>query len=309
MELPFGVPLVIANPSAGVRGSPVLDRLMAAFRERGVEPDVAVGDDAVGTEELAARAAVDGRGFVVAVGGDGTVQQIVNGLLDAETAEPRGEAAPVLGVVSAGSGADLMRTFGLDRPPEVLVDHLVTGDTQPLDLIRIRARTRNGGEVTRLAVNVADVGYAAHVVRLAGCLPRRLGPARYRIAIAAAAASFRRPATTVRFDAGEVTEALCNVVVANGQFFGGGLHVAPRALPADGYLDVQAWRARPVDLLTASRQLRRGRHLERPDVRAWRSTRVEVTAERRLPVEADGDVVGVTPVTFEVVGAGLRLKV
>lgn len=310
MQLPFGTPLVIVNPSAGPRHSTVPDRLVTALRDRGVEPDVVVASSVGDIEVIAEQAAASGRRFVVAVGGDGTVQNVVNGLIDAQTGSARTEGgAPVLGVVGAGSGGDLMRTFGLDRSPEILVDHLLSADVTPLDLIRIRLTGRDGRPTVRLAVNVAEVGYGATVARLAALMPRWWGTARYPAGVLAGAVAFRRPATTLRVDAGERTEEVCNVVVANGQFFGGGLHVSPRSLPADGQLDVQSWGAAPRDLLTAQRQLSAGAHLERPDVRSWRSREVFVDAGRPLAVEADGEVLGTTPAWFEVLTGAVHLKV
>ena len=103
--------------------------------------------------------------------------------------------------------------------------------------------------------------------------------------------------------------ALCNVVVANGQFFGGGLHVAPRSLPDDGRLDLQAWGGSPTDVVRAARLLRDGSHLSRPDVRAWSTASVTVETDRPVRVEADGEPLGRSPVTCTVLPAAVRLKV
>ncbi len=115
--------------------------------------------------------------------------------------------------------------------------------------------------------------------------------------------------TSVTVDGGRTTEPVCNVLVANGQFFGGGMQVAPRALPADGYFNVQSWGGRVLDVVRASRLLRTGRHLERSDMREWRSATVTVDAPRPLTVEADGELLGTTPAHFEVLAGILRLKV
>jgi diacylglycerol kinase (ATP) len=307
-RLPFGIPLLVVNPRAGRGDQDVLRRLVVALRARGVEPDVARTERA-GQAGAMARAAVDsGRRLIVAVGGDGTVHEIVNGLIDAGTGELHGEET-VLGVVPAGSGCDLMRTFGLDRAPEVLADHLLTGDTMTLDVGRARTTQPDGSVAVRLFANVAEAGYGGTVTHLANRLPRRIGRARYAAAIVGSAPSFRRVTATVTVDGGAVTEPMCNVVIANAQFFGGGLKVAPRALPTDGRLNVQTWGGRPVDVLLAQRQLRHGTHLRRDDVREWQSSRVAVAAERPLRIEADGEVLGTTPADFDVLPGALRLKI
>jgi len=113
---------------------------------------------------------------------------------------------------------------------------------------------------------------------------------------------------TVEVDGGTVTEPVCNVLVANGQFFGGGLKVAPRAQPADGRLNVQSWGGSPIDVIRAQPQLRTGAHLARADVREWNSTKVRVEAASSVLVEADGEAIGRAPATFDVLGQILRFK-
>ncbi len=307
-RLPFGTPLLVVNPRAGRGDQQVLERLVAALHARGVEPVIARTTRAGDAGPMTREAVLSGRRLVVGVGGDGTVHEIVNGLIDAETGEVFGDD-PVLGVVSSGSGCDLMRTFGLDRSPEVLADHLLTGDTMMIDLGRARTTQPDGSVQVRLFANVAEAGYGGTVTHLANRLPRRLGRARYAAAIVGSAPSFRRVSATVTVDNGTVTEPMSNVVIANGQFFGGGLKVAPRALPTDGRFNVQTWGGRPVDVLLAQPQLRNGTHLRRDDVREWQSQVVVVDADRPLRIEADGEVLGTSPASFDLLPGALRLKI
>jgi diacylglycerol kinase (ATP) len=308
VDHPFGRPLVIANPVAGRGSGDLLDRLLAVMRDRGLEHDVVVTSRRGQATQLAREAVErDARTYLIAVGGDGTVHEVVNGLVDAGSGQVRG-ADPVLAVVGNGSGCDLVRTFGLDRPPERLIDHLVTDATLQLDLGRVTLTGPDGQPHTVLFHNVAEVGFGAEVVATAARLPRRLGATRYAVAIVAGWGRFRRVETTVTVDGGERTEALCNVIVANGQFFGGGLRVAPRALPTDGRFNVQTWGGTPTDVLGASRLLRSGRHLARADVREWQSAEVSVHGRRALAVEADGEVLGTAPARFDVLPGVLRFK-
>lgn len=307
MSAALGTPLVIANPSAGRADGHVLERLLTALHTHGVRPDVVATTARGHATTIAREAARDGRRYLVAVGGDGTVHEVVNGLVNATTGQPVGDD-PVLAVVPGGSGCDLVRTFGLDRSPERLVDHLLTEDTTRIDLGRVRCTGRDGDTVTALYANIAQVGFGAAVARLANRLPRRLGRARYAPAIVGAVPWFRRRPMVVRHDGGTFSDPLCGVLVANGQFFGGGLRVAPRALPGDGRLDVQAWGGRPIDVVRAQPQLRTGAHLGRADVRSWSSTTVEVTSDPPVLIEADGEVLGRTPASFDVLPAVLRFK-
>lgn len=305
--LPFGSPLVIANPGAGQGRAPVLPRLLAAFAQHGIVPEVQQSQRPGAAGSLARAALEAGRRYLVVVGGDGTVQEVLDGIVDLEAGTLRGDD-PVLAVVPAGSGSDLPRTFGLDRSPEVLVRHLVTDDTIRVDVGRVRLTGQDGRPVVHAFLNVAQAGFGGTVVRRAAKLPRRLGAARYGMAIASCVPSFRLVETTVTFDADERTERLCNVVVANGQFFGGGMHVAPRALPSDGRFNLQAWGGTPGEVIAAAQQVRRGTHLSRDDVREWQSATVTVDAAEPLVVEADGEVLGTTPATFDLLPGLLRYK-
>ena len=303
----LGRMLVIVNPGAGGGSHRVLERLRSALLRLGIDPEVVTTDRPGHATVIAREAAERGRRLIVAVGGDGTVHEVVNGLVDAESGQLRGDD-PVLGVVSAGSGCDLVRTFGLDRDPETLARHLASEHVTRIDLGRVRLTGVDGRPATRVFANVAEVGFGGTVAVAARRLPARLGPRRYTLGIVAAWGAFRRVGMTVTHDGGVHAADLCNVVIANGQFFGGGLKVAPRSLPDDGRFDVQAWGGTVTDVVRAGRQLRTGAHLQRPDVRAWPSASVTVESEREVAVEADGEVLGTGPAAFDILPRILALK-
>ena len=308
MEHPtLGRMLAIVNPRAGNGSEAVLSRLIEALRTQGIIPEVARTAAAGDATRIAREAVESGRRFIVAVGGDGTVHEVVNGMVDAEQGSIRGDD-PVLGVVSAGSGCDLVRTFGLDRSPEVIARHLAGPATTRIDLGRVRLTGTDGRARTCVFANIAEVGFGGAVARTARRLPARLGERRYRLGIIAAWGRFRRVGMTIVHDGGTYEEQLCNVVVANGQFFGGGLKVAPRSLPDDGRLDIQAWGGTVTDVLRAGRQLRDGSHLQRTDVRSWQSVRVRVEADRQVAVEADGELLGTAPASFDTLHRVLAFK-
>jgi diacylglycerol kinase (ATP) len=304
----LGPALVIANPHAGRREGGELVRLLSALEALGIVPEVELTHSKGHATSLAQEAASAGTRFVIAVGGDGTVHEVLNGLIDPDTGEHRGQDV-VLGVVSSGSGCDLVRTFGLDRSPEILARHLAGPATQRIDVGRARLRDDAGVEYTRLFLNIAEVGFGGAVAAAARRLPASLGPRRYSLGIIAAWGGFRRIPMEVRHDGGVHRAALCNVVVANGQFFGGGLKVAPRSLPDDGRFDLQAWGGSVTDVVRAARQLRDGSHLQRQDVLSWPTASVRVDADVALPVEADGELIGWSPVVFDLLPRALQLKV
>lgn len=309
MTSPFGPMLLIANPQAGRGRNAVLPRLRRALREHQLHHDVEItagpGDAARIAEDAVTRG---GRRYVVAVGGDGTVHEIVNGLIDAESGRARADNL-VFGAVAAGSGCDFIRTFGLDRSPERVAPHLAGEQLFPIDIGRVRYVDDRGAEQVRLFANIAEAGYGGLVTDRANQLPRFLGKSRYLIAIFGAIRSFGLVASTITVDHTEVSEPISNLVVANGQFFGGNLKVAPRALPDDGRFNVQIWHGEVRDVFIKTPRIRHGEHLGDPDVREYQSTEVRIEAESPLLVEADGEVLGTTPASFDLLPKVLALKV
>lgn len=305
----LGPAVVIANPAAGLGDGGVVQRLRDGLDAQQFDYELMVTEGRGHATQLARDAVLSkNRRYVIAVGGDGTVHEVVNGLVDAEQGVAVAENL-VLGVVSAGSGADFARTFGLDRPPEKLIAHLTSSTSMAVDLGRVRTMTADGNLRTAVFANVAEAGFGGKVARIAARLPRRLGPARYAAGIVVGWGGFRRVETTIVIDSSERTDRVCNVVVANGQFFGGGMHVAPRALPNDGVFSVQSWGGSVTDVVRAARQLRSGTHLQRSDVRSWNSSTVTIRSVRPLMVEADGECLGATPASFSVLPAAISVKI
>ena len=306
---PHGPLLLIANPLSGTGRHDVLRATVAQLDAEGVDHTVAVSRRPGHAIELARRGVTEqGFRFVVALGGDGTVNEVVNGLVDARTGEPRGEDL-VLGVVPGGSGCDFVRTWGLDIPLERLVPrHLLTDAVLPLDLGRVTYLGPDHEPVQRLFANIAEVGWGADVTRRATMLPRFVGRHRYLVSTLLSTVRVEAVEAAVRLDHTELTEPVTQVVVANGQFFGGGMKVAPRALPDDGTFNVQTWRGGAREVFENLPKVRSGEHLGSPVVREWQSSRVEVVATRPMTVEADGEVLGATPATFEVLPRVLALS-
>jgi len=308
MELPYGQPLVVVNSRAGRHTLQVADELDSLLISRGINANIHAATSSQDVIDTCAEATSHGQGYVIVVGGDGTVRDAVSGFFLTDDERPADEL-PVLGIVGSGTGSDFTRTFGLDRPVHTLIDHLVSTAVTTVDVGIITCHTSDGTPARSHFLNVAQIGFGATVVATANRLSKRLGKQRYRTAIPFALTKFRHQPMRVTLDHTEITENLLNVVIANGQFYGAGLQVAPQAMPHDGVFDVQCWTVSPRDLPVAYQQLARGDHLGRDDVRQWRSSQVHVHGPRAIPVEADGDVLGVTPATVSIRPRGLRLKI
>lgn len=316
MTNPFGPVRLIANPRAGRgAGAAALATLTAGLAEQGVAFEVVRTTDA-GHATQAARDALDeGVRYLAAVGGDGTVHEVVNGMVewgagpDGASSEPRPvDADAVLAVVSAGSGCDFARTFGLDRKPELLARRMATDKVMPIDLGVARFVGHDGQPQQRVFANIAEVGYGAEVVRLAARFPRFIGRVRYLLAAWGAIAALERQETVVTIGKEEQTLAVVELVVANGQFFGGGMKVAPRALPDDNRFNVQVFTGRRNQVFLLTSKMFRGEHIPHPEIIERMAPSVELAPATALRVEADGELLGTTPARFSLLHKAVRLK-
>jgi YegS/Rv2252/BmrU family lipid kinase len=293
---------VIANPKAG-RGAVggIWEQLLHGLHGAGLETLGDLTQRPGHAVELARKARADGHTLVVAAGGDGTVHEVVNGLL----ADGPGENVPVLAIVSAGTGGDFVKTFGLPGDVDGAVARIASAEP-PVRIDVGRVTTSDGA---RFFANIAEAGLGAEVVARAAGMPRRLGASVYLFAFLATLPRFVRPRALVDMDGQTYDGPLTNLVVANGKVFGGGMRVAPGADPCDGALDVQVhWGSKP-DYVRGIPKVYRGTHLPHPKIMERRAARVTVRCDPDVRVEADGEVLGTTPATFEVLPAAIRLKV
>ena len=304
MTSPFGAIAVIADPRAGVLDElPVLER---ALDDRGLDHRtlVANGTDPAG---LAAGALDDGYRFLVAVGDDVTIQSVVNGMF--REGRPIREE-PILGVVAAGSGCDLVRSFGLPDDTASAVAHLSGENTYALDLMKITAAVPGGSTITRYGHNLAQVGMGAQQVACAARAPAWLGRSRRFYGFWCGYLKTKPGAITVDHDTQTWEGTAWNVVVANAQFTDGGLRLSPRSFPGDGVLDALVFTGPRSGAYTQlPRLFRHGDHLPDPDIKELKARiRFAVRSPRPLPVLADGVPLGTTPATFQIVPRPILLK-
>jgi diacylglycerol kinase (ATP) len=304
MTSPFGALAVIADPRAGVLEQlPVLER---ALEERGLEHRtiVANGSDPA---TLATNALDEGFRFLVAVGDDATVHDVVNGMF--RDGHPIRED-PVLGVVGAGSGCDLVRSFGVPDDTESAAAHLSGANTYGLDLMRITAAAANGTSRTRYSHNLAQVGMGAQQVACAAKAPAWLGGSRRFYGFWCGYLKTKAARFTIEHDTRTWEGRAWNVVVANAQFTGGGLRLSPRSFPGDGVLDALVFTGPRSGAYTQlPRLFRHGDHVPDPHIEELKARiRFEVRSERPMPVLADGVALGTTPATFQIVPRPILFK-
>ena len=291
---------MIVNPRAG-RGRG-LEELKAAVARTSLDVTYALTESPGHGTELAGRAKRDGAGLVVAAGGDGTVHEVVNGLLSGDG------SGPVLGVVPLGSGCDYVKTFGIPQDVAAAVALLASDKApKPVDAGEITYQTQ-AGEQKRFFANIAEVGIGPECVDRASRLPRFLGPAMYFAAFCLTLPRFRQRTARVGVDEATHDVGLTNLVVAIGQVFGGGMRVAPHADPSDGLFDVQIQTGSKTDYVAGIPKVYKGTHIPHPRITQARGATVTVLSDPPALIEADGEVLGRTPAAFRVIPAALHLK-
>lgn len=288
----------VVNPGAGARKD-ILARVRTALAGRRVEASLNLTNDSGHIGELVAEGRARGHRRFLAVGGDGTINLVVNELLRTPW-----EAPPVLGVLPAGSGSDLIRSFAIPQHLERAADHLVGTATAALDVILLR-----GPWGDRLFVNSAGCGLTAAVVAEANRLPARLGRLRYQIGVWPALIRHPRARVTVSCGEDRYEGDALMVVISNARFLGGGMRMAPHADPADGHVNVQVFSGPKRLALTLKPMVQRGRHLDHPRVTLMKGPRFAVSTIPEWPVEADGELLGKGDVEGSVLRRALALKV
>ncbi|MDE0370051.1 MAG: YegS/Rv2252/BmrU family lipid kinase [bacterium] len=290
--------LVLVNPHAG-RGRSAMADTVAALRSHSVPADVLEVDGLGALGDAVRDAASADRRRLVAVGGDGTVNAVLN-----EIMAHGWNAAPLLGILPAGTGCDLLRTFGIGPDLDRAAARLVEGTPYPVDV-----GLAMGEWGRRYFLNVASAGATAAAASTAQRIPARLGSFRYVAAVAASLPSWRPIDARVEAGRRKFSGLALTVVAANAQFFGGGFNIAPRASMVDGLLDIQVISSRRREVAALMRKARGGDHLADPGVRRFVAPEARIEADPPWPVEVDGEPIGRTPLLVRLRAGSLRLMI
>ena len=295
-------PLIIVNPAAGAgrarRLLPWLRERLAARPDARLEVTAGPGDAVVWASDAWER-----HDRVVAVGGDGTVQEVVNGILAAG-----GRGAETLGIVPVGSGNDLARSLGLPADPAAAWSAAIGRHTTPIDV----ARAERDGGGARWFASAGGIGFDAQVAASMAVRRRwQRGRAGYLLTALAELRRFPNRLVRMTLDSGEVIERrVLLVAVTNGAFYGGGMHIAPGARVDDGMMDLCI--VGDISRLDALRQLPnlyRGRHTGHPAVEMRRTRTLAVEGEAGSLVHLDGEPFGALPLRVEMCAAALTVAV
>jgi diacylglycerol kinase (ATP) len=310
------LPLVICNPKSAAGSTKdnwagIASDLRAHFGAYNVAFTKAAGD---GTA-LAKRACESGRSFIIACGGDGTINEVANGILQSGIDVE-------LGVMPSGTGGDFRRSLEMPQSPREAARALRDGTTKRIDVGRVTFQNHDNETVSRYFLNISSFGLAASIIervksnKALDWLPLGSVRGRANFALSTLQEVVGLDFVTVKVNIDGGDEKLLNTInfcVANARYFGGGMKIAPEAKINDGFLDViNIGDIRTAKILLNAYTLYNGTHLDLKEVKSTLAKRVEVSPASKdveIHIETDGELPGKLPAVFEVVPAALRVRV
>ena len=309
-------PLCVVNPrSGGGRTGQVLGDLRATIERALGEVDVAVTERPQHGIELAERGVSEGRSLIIAVGGDGTFSEIVDGVM-----RSGGAGACHVALIGQGTGGDFRKTLGIEHRLDRYLEAIASGRTRTVDVGKATFRDtakQGGSRLERYFVNILSAGMGGLVDQYVATGSRALGPtAAYFVASTKALLRARAGQLVCHVDGLAVPVRLRSYMIAicNGQYFGSGMHVAPMAKVDDGVFEVVSMDA-PSKLAFAafSQKIYKGDHLRSEHVRHFSCKRITVELENedardRFLLDVDGEPIGGLPLEIEVVPGAITLR-
>ena len=304
--------VLIVNPRAGAgRAARRLPELIAALERHGARVDARSTQAPGHATELVREALQEGAPGVAVVGGDGTLSEALNGFFTRDGA-PVSEGA-WLGPLPCGTGGDFRKTVEIPNEVEAMAARLMSAAPRRFDVGWLEYADHEGRPAARAFLNVASFGLGGSVDRIVNESPKWMGGRlAFFLGTLRAMAGYRNRRVRVTVDDQPPREAgVLNLAVANGQFFGGGMHIAPEARVDDGLFDVVGIeREGLVGNLTLARHLYGGTLLGQPGVSFARGARVVAEPLGDVPVllDVDGEAPGALPATFTLRPRAVRLR-
>jgi diacylglycerol kinase (ATP) len=295
--------VMIVNPASSAgRTARQWPEIAKRAKAHGLDVEVRLTERRGHATELAREAAERDVPLVLAIGGDGTVSEVADGLVGAATTE--------LAIVQRGSGCDIMRTFGIPKDADRALEIAARAPARTIDLGRVEYAGRDGAIESRHFINIASAGLTGVAADRVNRSGKPLGATvAFGWAAVATFVGYRNSRFRVQIDDELIDQVCNNAIVANCRYFAGGMKILPDADPADGLFDVLVWGdVSKLDLALNLHKLYRGTHTGHPKATIRRARRVTVTPDSALPIEVDGEQPGLTPATFEIVPSALRLR-
>jgi len=298
---------VIVNPTAsGGKVGKRWPQLCALLKQGGLRFAAELTEYPEHATEIAHAALDEGFRHIVCIGGDGTVNEIVNGLF----VDGRVHPEVVLSIIPGGTAADFIRILGISRDP-LQAWRTVLGDrTRAVDVGVINC-IRDGRPIERYFVNVAGLGFDGETAVRVNRMSKRIGGTfPYLISLVLTLLSYENKDVELTFDSQQLRGRFNSVIVCNGQYFGGGMWVGPQAAADDGIFDLVILKdLNKLEFLANVPRVYKGTHLAHPKVELFQAKEVHVEAKQRMFIQAEGELIGEAPATFRLIPSALNLRV
>lgn len=294
---------VAANGAVGKRWPQVQDTLWA----KGGQFEASFTEGPNHATELARQALSAGYRTIVAVGGDGTLNEVVNGLVIGGAVD----STVHLGIIPGGTGSDSVRTLGIPHDYRAACHRLLRGKPRCIDLGLITC-VSGGREVQRYFLNVAGLGFDGEVAERTNRSSKALGGTLpFLSSLFVKLLTYQNKTVEVTLDGQQRLQQKANsVLVCNGRYVAGGMRIGPHAALDDGLFDVIViGDTSRLEVLANVPRIYRGTHLSHPKVDEYRAKEVQIKAQERMLLQADGELVGEAPATFQIIPQALRVLV
>ncbi len=259
--------------------------------------------------DMTKQAIKSGFSRIISVGGDGTLNEVVNGFFEQD--KPVNPQA-VLGVISMGTGADFIKTTGIPKPYQDAVKVINRANTRTLDAGKIKFMSSAGKETTRYFINIADAGIGGETVDRVNRTTKMFGGfVSFLWGTILTLVTYKNKNITITLDGNKPYDAEINMLaIANCQFFGGGMHIAPKAIPDDGMFDIVIiGKAGFIDFLRNSSKIYKGTHINDPKIGYMHAKHVELISKDRVLLDVDGEQPGMLPATFDLLPKSIQVIV
>jgi diacylglycerol kinase (ATP) len=301
---------IVVNPASanGATGRH-WPEIAEAIKQEGISFEHRFTDGPGHATEITRQFLKDGHDLIIAVGGDGTTNEVINGFFDQSGKAIRPGAA--VSLISGGTGRDLIRTIGIPTDTAEAARHLVNSSTRPVDLGRVSYFNNQGLPEVRYFINIAGLGLDGATADRVNKTSKALGGfVCFLWATVVTLILYKNQEMKIIVDGQEVcNEPVTVVVFGNGRYFGSGMCVAPNALIDDGFFDIVILKdLSKINLLISLPRVYKGTHLSHPRITSLRGKSVKVEAAGEALLDLDGEQPGHAPVEIEIIPKAINLR-
>lgn len=295
---------VSANGSTG-KEWPNFEKVI---RQSGVDIDYKYTEYPMHAKSLAQEALKAGFEIILSVGGDGTMNEVLNGFF--YEGELINENAS-LAIFSRGTGCDTIRTLGIGKDVDSIIEVLKNEKTQSLDVGLAEFVEYGGSKTQRYFLNVSDVGIGGETTYRVNNNSKALkGFLSFLVGAFATMISYKNKDFEITIDDITINERLNSIIVANGKFFGGGMKIAPMADMNDGYFDIIViGNISKFDFIINFPKIYKGEHMSHPKLRHYKGRKIRVNARQKALIEVDGEQPGVIEAKFDILPNKIKVLI